>query len=222
MRNLCMMLVGLLFGSFQIQAAEPIPVSTAVLGDLLSAQQFSAPAEVVSVNRPQLAAEVSGQIIQLPVQVGDIVQPGDLLVALDCRVYQARTQAVLAAINRVKAQRSFAQSQLNRARNLKRKGSVSKELVEQRRLAVNTAQADLQAQQVQQQLAELDVQHCQIKAPFAALVSQRLGDLGGYATPGTPLVELVALAPLEISADVRTTEAATLGGCATDSIQLSR
>lgn len=208
MRNLCIVFSSLLFGF--AQAVEPIPVSTVVLSEVLSAPVFSAPAEVVALNQPQLAAEVSGQISRLPVRVGDQVQPGDLLVELDCRLYQARTQAVLAAISRAKAQGSFAQTQLNRARNLKRKGSVSKEVLEQRRLAVNTARADLQAQQVQHQLAELDVQRCQIKAPFAALVSQRLASVGSFATPGMPLVELVELDALEIKADLRATDVAGL------------
>ena len=208
MRNLCIVFVSLLFGF--AQAAEPIPVSTVALNDVTSAPVFSVPAEVIAVNRPQLAAEVSGQISRLLVQVGDRVQPGDLLVELDCRLYQARIQAVLAAISRAKAQSTFAQTQWNRARDLKRKGSVSKELLEQRRLAVKTARADLQAQQAQQQLTDLDVQRCQIKAPFAGLVSQRLASVGSFATPGMPLVELIALDTLEIKADLRATDVAGL------------
>jgi RND family efflux transporter MFP subunit len=191
-------------------AQATTPVSTLVLSEVLTAQTHNAPAQVKPLNRPKLAAEISGQIRQLPVQVGGQVQAGDLLVELDCRAHQARAEAVIAAIKRANAQLTFAKTQYTRARNLKRKGSVSNEVLEQRRLAVKTAQADLQAQRVQQRLTKLNVQHCQVKAPFAALLSQRLGSVGGFANPGTPLVELVQLDQLEVSADLREDQAGML------------
>ena len=191
-------------------AEGPIPISAQALSTLVTVQQASAPAQVTPLNRPRLSAEVSGQITQLPVRVGEVVQAGDLLVALDCTAHQARKQAATAALKRAQAQRTFAKQQLRRAQNLKRKGSVSKELLEQRRLALNTAQADVQAQQAQQGLAALEVQHCRITAPFTALLSQRLGNLGDFATPGTPLLELVQLDQLEVSADLRADQAASL------------
>ncbi len=191
-----------------VQAA--VPVSTTVLGELVTPQVYSAPAQVRPLNRPQIAAEVSGQILRLPVRVGEVVAADTVLVELDCRIYQAQVQAAGAALQRVQAQLHFARAQLQRAQNLRRKGSVSNEILEQRRLAVNTASADVQAQQVQQELAQLRVQHCQIKAPFAALISQRLSSAGSYATPGTPLLELVQLEQREVRAELRTLAAEAL------------
>ncbi len=184
-----------------VQAA--VPVSTAVLGELVSPQVFSAPAQVKPLNRPQIAAEVSGQILRLPVRVGEVVPTDTVLVELDCRMHQAQVQSAEAAGRRAQAQLRFARSQWQRAQNLKRKGSISNEILEQRRLAVNTASAEVKTQQVQQDLAQLQVQHCQIRAPFAALVSRRLGSVGGYATPGSSLLELVQLEQREVRAELR-------------------
>ncbi len=207
MSNRLWLLVSLSCISF---AQAAVPVSTAVLGELVTPQVYSAPAQVRPLNRPQIAAEVSGQILRLPVRVGEAVTADTVLVELDCRSHQAQVQAVGAALQRAQAQLRFARTQLQRAQNLRRKGSVSNEILEQRRLAVNTASADVQAQQVQQELARLRVQHCQIQAPFAALISQRLGSVGGYATPGTPLLELVQLEQREVRAELRTLAAETL------------
>jgi RND family efflux transporter MFP subunit len=197
--------LGLISG---VQAA--VPVSTAVLGELISPQVFSAPAQVKPLNRSQIAAEVSGQILRLPVRVGEVVAADTVLVELDCRAHQAQVQAADAALQRAQAQLRFARSQWQRAQNLKRRGSISNEILEQRRLAVNTASAEVQAQRVQQDLAQLQVQHCQIRAPFAALISQRLGSVGGYATPGASLLELVQLEQREVRAELRTTTAESL------------
>lgn len=201
----------LLIGLSQISSVQAaVPVSTAVLGGLVTPQGYSVPAQVRPLNRPQVASEVSGRILHLPVRVGDVVPAGTLLVELDCQVHQMQLQAVAAALQRARAQLDFARSQLKRAQGLQRKGSVSHEILEQRRLAVQTASADIQAQRVQQDLAQLQVQHCRIKAPFAALISQRLGSVGGYASPGMPLLELVQLEQREVSAELRTSAAQTL------------
>lgn len=191
-----------------VQAA--VPVSTAVLGERVMPQVQSAPAQVRPLNRPQIAAEVSGRILRLPVRVGEVVAADTVLAELDCRAYQAQVQATRAALQRAQAQLRFVRSQLQRAQNLKRKGSVSDEILEQQQLAVSTASADVQAQQVQQDLAQLQVQHCQIKAPFSALISQRLGSVGGYAIPGMPLLELVQLEQREVWAELRASAAGTL------------
>ena len=190
--------------------AEPTPVSIQTLSELLSAQQYSAPASVKPLNRPKLSAEVTGQIKSIPVKIGDKVQRGDLLVELDCRAHQARLQATRAALERARIQRNFARAQLKRARNLKRKGSISIELLDQRETELSDAQSTVQTQSLQRELAELDVQNCRISAPFDALVSQRLASEGGLANPGTALIELVQLDNSEVSVELREDEADAL------------
>jgi len=190
--------------------AEPAPVVIATLASLLQPQQYSAPATVKPFNRPQLAAEVTGQIIRMPVRVGTIVKKDDLLAELDCRLYQARKKASSAALNRSQSQLNLAKEQLARANNLKRKSSISEELLDQRSTEVKTARADLHSQQASLEQAILDVQRCTIHAPFDALVIQRMSSQGSLANPGTPLIELVQLDQLEVSAKLRENEANTL------------
>lgn len=190
--------------------ADPIPVSAQALSELLSPQQYSAPASVKPLNRPQLAAEVTGRIKAIPVQVGDVVKPDDVLVELDCRMHEARLQSARAALQQARTQRGFAQAQLKRAQNLKRKGGISSEVLDQRETELNNARADVQAKTSQRELAALDMQHCRIQAPFGALVSQRLASVGSLANPGTPLLELVQLDQTEVSVDLREHEADAL------------
>jgi len=195
-------------------SAEPLPVRTETLARLLTLQAYSAPATVTPFNRPQLAAEVTGQILRMPVRVGDTVKTGQVLVELDCRTHRQREKTASAALSRARSQLQFAQAQLERARNLKKKSSISDELLEQRRTQLASARADLDTQTAQRQLARIDVQRCLISAPFDALVSQRLGSEGGLANPGTPLLELVQLSQLEVSAELRGNQADALADAA--------
>lgn len=190
--------------------AEPIAVVTLPLGSLLTPQSFSAPATVRPFNRPQLAAEVTGQITQMSVRVGEVVKTGQVLVELDCRVHAQHERTAIGEVARARAQTAFAEAQLNRAQNLKRKSSISDELLDQRRMELTAARADLRTQLARRELAAIDVQRCRIAAPFDALVAQRLSSEGSLADPGTPLLELVQLSQLEVSAQLRANEAASL------------
>lgn len=194
----------------QAAGADPIPVRTERLQTLLSPQTFSAPATVEPLNRPRLSAQVTGSIAHLPVQVGDNVRTGELLVELDCQVHQQREKNADAALSRANAHRRFAAEQLQRAQNLKRKSSISEEVLDQRRTELLTAEADVRSQQAQLALARIDVERCRILSPFDAVVGERLASEGDLANPGTPLLELVQLDRAEVSAAVRTHEADTL------------
>ena len=66
-----------------------------------------------------------------------------------------------------------------------------------------TLQADLRAQEEMAKQASLSRERCEIRAPFHAVVTERLAGVGASAVPGTPLVHLVQLDQVEVSARVR-------------------
>jgi RND family efflux transporter MFP subunit len=189
---------------------EGIPVRAQPLGELLAKPDYSAPATVRPLNAPSLAAEISARIEAIPVHVGDQVKAGDLLVGLDCRLHRSRLQAARAVLQRIEAQRQFASAQLQRAEDLKAKRSISEELLDQRRMELLSARADRANQQELIHQAEIDVQRCTLQAPFDAVVTERLAQLGGLASPGTPLLNLIQLDDLEVSAELRGSEATSL------------
>ncbi len=186
------------------------PVTTAPLSDLLEAREYSAPATLVADNSPALSAQISARIEQIPVRVGERVAAGGTLLQLDCRLHQSRLGASRALLQQLQAQQAFARRQLQRARDLRRKKSVSEEGVEQRQSELDSLSAQVRAQQEQVRQAALEVEHCTITAPFNGVVSERLASIGDLASPGTPLLRLVQLDDLEVSAQLGESEAASL------------
>ena len=178
------------------------------LGELLRQPAFSVPASVKPLNAPSLAAEISGQIESIPVRVGDRVKTGDVLVSLDCRYHQSRLQASKAQLRRLDAQVRFAGTQLKRVRALNENQTVSDEVLDQRNTDLLSAQAEQQNQQEQIRRAGIDVERCVITAPFDAIVTERLAHVGGLASPGTPLLNIVQLTFPEVSAELSAVEAA--------------
>lgn len=199
----------LLLGNSAI-ADEATPVRTQPLGELLQAQQYSAPATVVARDVSEISAEISARIEQLVGQPGDVVRAGALLVRLDCRDASRRLTAARASERALDARRELAAQQLARAKRLVKARSGTEELVDQRRAELRAAEAELDAQRANAGQAQLAIERCEIRAPFDAAVTARLAGTGGYASPGKSLLRLTSLAAPEVSAQIPVDLAAEL------------
>jgi RND family efflux transporter MFP subunit len=131
-------------------------------------------------------------------------------VRLDCRLLEAALAADQAQLRQLESQRRFAASQLARANNLQRRNSISEEDLERRQTELETLQGQLSAQQARAAQSRIKTEHCEIRAPFRAVVTARLASEGDLASPGTPLLQLVQLDDLELTAQLRDEEAAAL------------
>jgi RND family efflux transporter MFP subunit len=192
------------------QTAEPVPIRTEFLGSLLETRKRDAPATTVPRDAPELASEITARIETLPVRVGDLVTQGSAVATLDCRLAETRLSVAKATLAQLVAQRDFSASQLRRSEGLKAKRGISDELVEQRASELQSLEAQHTAQQASVDQALIEVENCTVKAPFDAVVVERLASVGELATPGTPLLRLVAAGDLEIRADLPEYEASAV------------
>lgn len=186
------------------------PVTTAAVGELLQHSSNSAPATVIARNHPSLSSEIDARIEEIPARVGNIVEPGALLARLDCRRFESLLAAAEAGMEQLTSERDFSAAQLRRAEGLKQKKGISDEGVEERKSQWQSYAARHRIQQEAQRQAALQVEHCSIKAPFRAVVMERLANRGSFATVGTPILKLVQLDDIEVSANLREREAESL------------
>lgn len=205
---MCRMMTLLLV--WPVVATAQVPVTTANLGDLLTHPEYSAPASVVAQNKPALASEINARIESMPVRVGDVVPDGTVVARLDCRLFRSQRAAAEAGLDQLMAQRDFAAGQLNRALGLQAKQGISEELVEQRKSELKGLEAQIVAQRETVRQAALQVERCKVRTPFTAVVTARLASIGDLAAPGTPLLQIVQLDDLEVSAALREEEAEDL------------
>ena len=107
----------------------------------------------------KVSAEVSGQLIELPVREGDRVEAGQLLARINPDIYESRLRQAKAALdnarsNKATAEARLAQSQaafsaaelaFNRNRDLYGQGVLSTADFEQAEVSFQSAEADLEA-----------------------------------------------------------------------------
>ncbi|MCG6966659.1 MAG: efflux RND transporter periplasmic adaptor subunit [Chromatiaceae bacterium] len=184
-------------------AAAPISVRTVTLGDVVEVPVYSAPADVVARNQPKLAAEIDARVVALPRAVGERVVAGDLLARLDCRRHESSLATARAEFARSRAQQRYATEQLARARNLQRNKSISEELLDQRTTDLAAAEAEARVREEAQRRAAIDVENCELRSPFDAVVTARHASVGSFVTRGSAVIELLETSGQEVSVALR-------------------
>ncbi len=188
----------------------PAPVVVKTLAEVALYPERDASAQAVSLNESRIAAEIAGRIEAIPVQAGERVAQGAVLARIDCRDHElarGRAQAALAAS---RSRLALAEQQLARARELAAKGFFSKEAADARATELAVMRAETEQASLQLQTAARAVEKCVVRAPFPAIVRERLGQVGELAAPGTPLVALADSSRVEVSAQVQVQDAESL------------
>lgn len=137
---------------------------------------------VVAINGANLSSEISGIVDTIDFKSGEDVPAGQLLLTLRANndpAVLAELQAA-ASLDAITYQRDLRQLQAD---------AVSQATVDSDRANLQTAQAQVQAQQAL--IAEK-----QIRAPFAGRLGIRQVDIGQYLAAGTEIVTLQQLNPL--------------------------
>ena len=214
-------------GSDAVDAAPPqqrqpvaVPVATVI------AEQVLVTLEATGSFQPQessdVAPEASGRVVATPVEVGQFVRAGQILVRLqgvdaDLRLEEARAAVTKAeaAIRLAESQNTLANTTAQRYSALLATGDVSRTVVDQARTAAETSQQDLNTArasllQARAQLAQAEkaARDVIVAAPFAGFVADRRVSLGEYVQPSTPVVTLVQIDPLRLQLTIPAVQAA--------------
>lgn len=186
-------------------AWEASPLSAIAVHPARSAQ-----AQVVSLNESQVAAQIAAAIIRLPPEPGQTLARGAVLAELDCRDHQLAAESAQAALAAAQAQARLAAQQHERAARLARENFISADLLDARAAELDAARSQEAVQQAALKTARHQVDKCVVRAPFPALVLERLAQVGEMAVPGTPLARLLDLSRIQVKAEVQEADAADL------------
>jgi membrane fusion protein (multidrug efflux system) len=128
--------------------------------------------------------EVAGRIANFAFREGERVAEGQVLVRLDDSVQKAD-------LDRARANLVLSRTKHERAIDLRNKGFVSTQALDELENSVKVAEADAE-------LMTARVNKMTLRAPFAGTVGLRLASVGDYVKEGQDIVNLESLDPLKV------------------------
>ena len=201
---LALLLLALGFGRSWAQeesAAPPRPVASIVV----SAYQpgtGSIPGVIRAEVEVDLAFQTLGRLIARNVDVGDVVDKGDILALLDSKDLQDEVAAAEAAAEAAAVELDTARAAAERTEALFRRNVASTADLEQVRQALAAAVAADQQARAALVRARDTAAFAEMRAPFSGVISAVMATPGAVVSAGEPVLQLSAQNRLEAVIDL--------------------
>src|SRR5947207_8753176 len=164
------------------QPPLPVNVVTAIEKEVNEWDEFTGRLE--AVESVEIRPRVSGYITEIRFEAGAIIKKGDLLYVIDPRPYQADFDRAAAEVDRMDAQLKLAQIELNRAKELRDKNTISASEFDQKAATYQGASAATASAEAAKNSAPLNLEFTQIKFPLEGQVSDQRITVGNLVQPG--------------------------------------
>jgi HlyD family secretion protein len=185
---------------------------------------------VKACRRAKLAPPAGGQIAHLLVKKGQRFKANQILLELWNDDLQAQAQLAQEQLGTAQTQAQqacmqadLAEKEADRAQQLKEKGFISAEGVDQKVSAAKVSRAGCEAarSEIGQSRSRIDAAHASLRrmvlrAPFGGVVADISGELGEYATPSPPgiptppAIDLIDDSCMFVSAPIDEVDAANI------------
>jgi membrane fusion protein, multidrug efflux system len=169
-------------------AGLPLPVQT-MPATVTTLQETVGASGTIQPSMPvRMTAKVVGRALTVPVDLGSVVRPGDLLVQIDPRLYRAEAEAA-------KINYAYARAQLQRLDNLLRQNYASLADVEK-------AHASVAAAREEEVRTAINLADSLVRSPVPAVVLDRTINPGETTRVDQELFKLGVLDPIMMVAEV--------------------
>lgn len=192
---------------------EPITISTAPVERRDITVSAQANGTVEPINIVEVKSKASGQIVRMPVDVGSMVKPGDLLVQIDTRDVQNQYNQAAADLRSAQIQAQVALTQRNRSRALYAEKIITAQENEATIIGYANAEASIVRARTNLDLAKQRLEDATVRAPVSGTVIEKPVSLGQVITSatsgasgGTTILKMADLTKVRMRAFVNETD----------------
>ena len=169
----------------------------------------SVPGTIVPAERLQIASRVTGYIVKISVDEGDIVEPGEILVEIDDARVEASIKSAEAEVAYLVAEFEEAQDDVRRFRKLTKSKTISEDQLRKALVRLTGAKTRLDKAKAELQSNQQERQYTHLSSPVRAQVRERLQDPGDLAG-ATPILRLDVLGAMELEVYLPSTRVASV------------
>lgn len=162
------------------------------------AERIWVPGTVMSRTDSNIASEVGGRIEWIA-DVGDEVKKGELLAKIDDELLQLEMAQNTADIAKWEARVSLLERRQSRVGELAKLNSSSRDELDEIVAELEIARQEVQQAKLNQRSSQYRVSQTEVRAPFDAMVVDRIQTPGEYTSVGTDLLRIVDTKNIEAS-----------------------
>ena len=155
-----------------------------------------------AIREVDISAEIGGTVSGFPHELGESLAEGELILSIDSRLYRAAVDQANAGLLAAEAARKQAAREFERAASLKKNGRISDREYEGLELMSLQAESGHLAARAALDQAKLQLEHCEIRAPFAGRLAFKGADRGELVGPGMPVASVVDLSGILLRSSV--------------------
>ncbi len=175
---------------------EPVQVITLTLKSQRLIDKIDLPAEVEPFENLWVKAEVSGQVTEVRVKEGQMVEKGQVLIKLDDRDYRAR-------LSQIEANHKLAKLNHERITALVKKGVTAATELDQIEAQLN----DLTAKRREAQLA---LGRARITSPISGQLNEIKAEKGDFVGVGDPVAQILQFEYVKVTVGVPESDVAAI------------
>jgi RND family efflux transporter MFP subunit len=162
--------------------------------------------KIQAENSANLSTRMMGYVNNVPVNVGDKVSKGQLLVSIKNTDLQAKKAQVTASITEASVAFKNAEKDYNRFKSLFADNSASQKEFDDITANYEMAKARLEAANQMKNEINAQFAYTNITAPFNGVITSKNVEKGDMANPGQPLISMESPGNFEVMAIVPETE----------------
>jgi RND family efflux transporter MFP subunit len=181
-------------------AGKPLPTIATQLSTV--PQERSYDGTVEAERRSTVSAQVSARIEDVPFDVDDYVERGDIIVQFRDRPVAAELKQAEAAAQEAKARLAEARANHGRILQLFQQDRISSADMDRVTADLQSAEARVKAADGALIAARESFENTVVRAPFSGIVVERHVEIGEMATIGAPLMTGLSLEHLRVAVDV--------------------
>ncbi len=185
------------------EEAEVIrPVRYEVVEGSEAARQRTYSGVAKSGQESRLSFQVAGQVLEVPVSVGDVVKKGTTIARIDPADYSLQLQNAQASAAQARAQERNAKGTYERTRALYENQNASRQDLDTDRTAYDSAKAALSSSNQQVRLRKRQLGYTHLRAPEAGTIATVDIEVNEYVQAGELVATLLAGGKIEVSVSV--------------------
>ncbi len=186
---------------------QVLPIETATVARRTIVSEVTASGQVEPINVIEVKSKSSGQIIEMPVETGSHVNPGDLLIQLDPRDVNQQLQQAQADLQAAQAKLAVSKAQKERNDKMYADKVITAQEYETAQLDyANSVASEIRSRSAVD-LAKQRVEEARVVAPVAGTIIEKPVSLGqviasatNSASGGTVLLKMADLTKVRVRA----------------------